>query len=77
MLAECAFPWSYGRTYHMDLEVDADRIRAGIDGTTLFDLHDSAYDSGGVALSVTEGRSATHAVHITALHRHDPPEELT
>ncbi|HEY1485216.1 MAG TPA: ADP-ribosylglycohydrolase family protein, partial [Micromonosporaceae bacterium] len=72
VLAECAFPWAYGRTYHMDLEVDADRIRAGIDGTTLFDLHDRTYDSGGVALSVTEGRSATHAVHITANHHHNP-----
>ena len=64
VLAECAFPWTFGHSYQMVVECVGDRIRAGIDGTDLFDLVDGSYDCGGVALSVTEGRTATHEIRI-------------
>jgi hypothetical protein len=65
VLAASPYPWTFGRTYRLSLACHADRIRAGVDGTDLFDLHDQAYDCGGVALSVTEGRTATHDVRVT------------
>jgi ADP-ribosylglycohydrolase len=67
VLAECAYPWTFGQTYHFAIEALGGHLRAGIDGTTLFDLVDDVFDAGGVALSVTEGRTATHEVRITPL----------
>jgi ADP-ribosylglycohydrolase len=66
VLAEVPFPWEFGRTYQLTITVRGPRLRAAIDGTPLFDLEDHTYDGGGVALTVTEGRTATHVVHITA-----------
>ncbi|BCJ34212.1 hypothetical protein Athai_17150 [Actinocatenispora thailandica] len=65
VLARQRYDWSYGRTYHLFLTVDGDRIRAGVDGRSLFDERDDAFDSGGVALTVTEGRTATQVVDVT------------
>ena len=46
--------------------VDGDRIAAAVDGEPLFEIHrDDALDCGGVALTVTEGRTATQQVRIT------------
>lgn len=67
VLARCAYDWEYGRTYNLRLDVDGDHIRASVDGITLFDLHDSTYECGGIALSVTEGRTTTHTVRITPI----------
>ncbi|BCJ31633.1 ADP-ribosylglycohydrolase family protein [Actinocatenispora sera] len=67
VLAEQPYDWSYGRTYHLFLTVDGDRLRAGVDGRSLFDERDDAFDSGGVALTVTEGRTATQVVDVTQL----------
>lgn len=65
VLAEHRMSWEFGRTYRLHLTVVGDRLRAGVDGTELFHLNDSGYDGGGIALTVTEGRTATHAVTIT------------
>ncbi|WP_433616387.1 ADP-ribosylglycohydrolase family protein [Dactylosporangium sp. CA-139114] len=73
VLAERPFPWTYGTTYHLTLTVTGDRIRAGIDGDTLFDLEDGSLSAGGVALRVTEGRTATQRVEITPT----PPNEVS
>jgi hypothetical protein len=67
VLAQQPYGWAYGRTYHLFLTVDGDRIRAGVDGRSLFDERDDAFDSGGVALTVTEGRTATQVVDVTQL----------
>lgn len=67
VLARQPYDWAYGRTYHLFLTVDGDRIRAGVDGRSLFDERDDAFDSGGVALTVTEGRTATQVVDVSQL----------
>ncbi|WP_433205580.1 ADP-ribosylglycohydrolase family protein [Dactylosporangium sp. CS-047395] len=73
VLAETPFPWSYGTTYQLTLTVAGDRIRAGVDGTTLFDLTDGSLPAGGVALLVIEGRTATQKVEIAPT----PPNEVS
>ncbi|HEY2669385.1 MAG TPA: ADP-ribosylglycohydrolase family protein [Rugosimonospora sp.] len=75
VLAACPFVWTFGRTYQLTLDMDGDHIRALIDGATLFDLRDGAYDCGGVALRVTEGRTATQHVRITPITGHTPSED--
>jgi hypothetical protein len=64
VLAARPFPWQYGHTHRLMVECHGDRIRAGIDGAVLFDVHDPTYDCGGIALSVTEGRTATHTITV-------------
>ena len=55
VLAETAFPWTFGRTYQMSLQVVGARLRAAIDGTILFDVEDTdrPLAGGGVALIAT------------------------
>jgi hypothetical protein len=65
VLAETPFAWEFGRTYHLSMTARGHRLTAAVDGTTLFDLEDRAFDGGGVALLVTEGRTATHTVRVT------------
>lgn len=67
VLAELPFAWTFGRTYRLFLTVDGDRIRAGVDDRSLFDVRDGAFDSGGIALTVAEGRTATQVVDVTPL----------
>jgi len=71
VLASRSFDWEYGRTYHLALTVDGDRLVAAVDGETLFDLNDPTLDCGGVALVVTEGRTATQQVRITPISREE------
>ncbi|MFG1622510.1 ADP-ribosylglycohydrolase family protein [Kribbella sp. NPDC049227] len=71
VLASRAFDWEYGHTYRLALTVDGDRLVAAVDGEALFDLTDPAYDCGGVALVVTEGRTATQEVRITPISREE------
>jgi len=66
VLAISPFLWQYGETYQLQLEVEGDHIRAAVDGHTLFDVHDGTYDCGGIALRVTEGRTATSTVRVRA-----------
>ncbi|GIH14040.1 ADP-ribosylglycohydrolase family protein [Rugosimonospora africana] len=65
VLAECPYPWTFGTTYRLGITCSGDRIRAAVDGTDLFDVRDSTFGCGGVALRVTEGRTATQRVRIT------------
>ncbi|MEV0800311.1 ADP-ribosylglycohydrolase family protein [Kribbella sp. NPDC050281] len=71
VLASRAFDWEYGHTYQLALTVDGDRLVAAVDGEALFDLTDPTYDCGGVALVVTEGRTATQEVRITPISREE------
>ncbi|ASW55525.1 ADP-ribosylglycohydrolase family protein [Plantactinospora sp. KBS50] len=66
VLAERAFPWEFGDTHQLRLAAVGDRLRADVDGDQVFDLRDGAYSEGGVALTVTEGRTTTHTVTISA-----------
>ena len=66
VLAEAAFPWSFGATYDFTLTVRGNRIEAAIDGRVLFDVIDvdRPLDGGGVALVVEEGRIMCEAVAV-------------
>jgi ADP-ribosylglycohydrolase len=63
-LAACPFAWEYGRTYQLTLRVRGRQITACIDGEPVLECADDAYDCGGVALLVTEGRTATTSIHV-------------
>ncbi len=67
VLAECAHRWEFGRTYALSLRVAGTQISASVDGQPLLECVDDAYDCGGVALLVTEGRTATTAITIRPL----------
>ncbi len=70
LLARANFPWHFGQTYHLALEVEGDRIRGYVDDALLFDVQDHAPDAlraGGVALVVTEGRTMTQSVRVEPL----------
>jgi len=71
VLASRAFDWEYGHTYQLALTVDGDRLVAAVDGENVFDLTDPTLDCGGVALVVTEGRTATQQVSITPISREE------
>ncbi len=71
VLAERAVAWEFGRTYQLALTVDGDRITGAVDGEQLFEATDDALDCGGVALTVTEGRTATQQVRITPISREE------
>jgi ADP-ribosylglycohydrolase len=66
VLAETAFPWSFGETHDLALEVTGARLRAWVDGAQLFDVEDGdrPLRGGGVALVCEEGRTATDAVTV-------------
>lgn len=68
VLASCPFAWEFGRTYTLALTVVGDRLIAAVDGATLFDLHDPVLDHGGIALLITEGRTATQSISISPVH---------
>lgn len=71
VLAECPFPWEFGRTYTLGLRVEGPRLVASVDGIVVLDSHDHAFASGGAGLVVTEGRTATDSIRIS------PPSTLT
>lgn len=65
-LAEANFPWQFGETHELSLQVMGCRLQAWVDGQFLFDVEDGdrPFDGGGVALVCEEGRTATHTVTI-------------
>jgi hypothetical protein len=70
VLATADFPWEFGRTYILALEVEGKRVRGYVGDALLFDVMDEDADAlggGGVALVATEGRTATQAVRVTPL----------
>jgi hypothetical protein len=66
VLAEKAFPWVFGGTYQLSLEVVGTHLRGWVDGQLLFDLDDPErpLTGGGVALICEEGRTATETVTV-------------
>lgn len=65
VLASRPYTWEFGRTYTLALRAAGTHLRASLDGEVLFDIEDAALDCGGVALLVTEGRTATQTVRVT------------
>jgi|YNPNPStandDraft_1061719.scaffolds.fasta_scaffold01019_15 ADP-ribosylglycohydrolase len=69
VLAEADWPWTWGETHKLGLEVAGNRLRAWVDGEHLFTLDDTfqPLDRGAVALVIHEGRTATHEVRVEAV----------
>jgi ADP-ribosylglycohydrolase len=65
VLAGRDFRWEYGTTYRLAIRAAGTRLTASVDGEVLFDLDDGALTCGGVALLVTQGRTATQTVQVT------------
>jgi hypothetical protein len=63
-LAEAACLLEFGRSYEISLTVTGSRLRASLDGKTLFDVTDRDLASGGIALVCEEGRVAADAVRV-------------
>lgn len=69
-LAEIDFPWTFGETHTLSLEVAGATLRAWIDGATLFTVTDGQPLAGGaVALVCGEGRTATNGVRVQPVSR--------
>jgi ADP-ribosylglycohydrolase len=67
VLGQVAWPWEFGATARLSIRLRGTAIRAGIDGTDLFEADDSeGWDCGGIALTVTAGRTATQRVEVHA-----------
>ena len=66
VLAETDFDWHFGATYDLALQVVGNRIVAGINGQTLFEVTDADRPllDGGIGLVCEAGRSATEVVSV-------------
>jgi ADP-ribosylglycohydrolase len=66
VLAETEFPWRFGDSYQLHLQVRGAHITAGIGGQTLFTLTDAnrPLTGGGIGLVCEEGRMATASVAV-------------
>lgn len=66
VLAETDFPWGFGQTHGLMLEVRGPRLRAWIDAQPIFDLSDDdrPLSGGGVALVCKEGCVGCEAVTV-------------
>jgi len=65
IFAEVDFPWAFGETHTLSLEVVGAVVRAWIDGVALFTVTDAQPLAGGaVALVCEEGRTATNVVRV-------------
>jgi len=64
VLAETDHPFELYRTYRMELAVSGARLVGSIDGEEVLSAEDSALATGGIALLVDEGRTATQAVTV-------------
>ncbi len=66
VLAETAYPWSFGATKEFKLRVTGNRLQGSIDGQTLFDIEDNdrPLRTGGVAFLIEEGRITSQAMSV-------------
>jgi hypothetical protein len=66
ILAETEFPWVFGETHILRLEVVGATLRAWVDNEPCFTVvdKDQPFTDGAVALICEEGRTATHKVTI-------------
>jgi ADP-ribosylglycohydrolase len=69
VLAEADFPWEFGETHALRLQVAGPHLRALVDDRLYFDLEDDDRPllEGAVALVVEEGRLETEAVAVSPI----------
>ncbi|MCY4059520.1 MAG: ADP-ribosylglycohydrolase family protein, partial [Gammaproteobacteria bacterium] len=70
VLAEVPFDVEFYRTYQLEITVAGTTITASVDGETLLETEDDALATGGIALLIDEGRTATQAVTIAPVDTH-------
>ena len=77
VLASVRFPWEFGNTYALTLELVGAHLRGWVDGRLFFDLEDTdnSLTCGAIALVVREGRTATQTVRIEARQPARPQPE--
>ena len=68
VLAEAPFDVEFYRTYQMEIAVEGTKITGSVDGEALLGTDDDALATGGIALLIDEGRTATQAVSIAPVH---------
>ena len=64
VLAEAPLDVEFYRTYQMEIAVEGSGITGSVDGETLLETQDDALATGGIALLIDEGRTATQAVSV-------------
>jgi len=64
VLAEAPFDVEFYRTYQLEIAVSGSTITGTVDGETLLETQDDALATGGIALLIDEGRTATQAVSV-------------
>ena len=64
VLAEAPFDVEFYRTYQMEIAVEGTKITGSVDGEALLATEDDALATGGIALLIDEGRTATQAVTV-------------
>jgi len=70
VLAEVDFPWEFGETHELSLEVVEATLRAWVDGALLLTATDArSFVGGAVALICEEGRTATNVVRVQPVGR--------
>ena len=71
--SEIDFPWEFGETHQIEIQVTGKRLRAWVDSRPIFDLqdHHRPLETGAVALVCEEGRTATHVVRIQPVNKTD------
>jgi len=69
VLAEIDFSWELDHTYLLELEVNQNILKARVDGQLILRAEDSdaSLKDGGIALLVSEGRTATQKVAVNGV----------
>ncbi|MXY58880.1 MAG: hypothetical protein F4Y41_21285 [Gammaproteobacteria bacterium] len=67
VLAEAPLEVEFYRTYQMEITVSGNAITGAVDGETLLETEDDALATGGIALLIDEGRTATQAATVSAV----------
>ena len=67
MLAEAPLDVEFYRTYQMEIRVEGTKITGSVDGEALLETQDDALPTGGIALLIDEGRTATQAVSVGSI----------
>jgi ADP-ribosylglycohydrolase len=64
VLAEALFPWEFGQSISLQLEVFGEQIRGYVDGKSVLVASDARLTSGAIALVLAEGRVAYRDVTV-------------
>ena len=64
VLAEAPLDVEFYRTYQLEIAVEGTKITGSVDGEAVLETDDDALATGGIALLIDEGRTATQAVSI-------------